>query len=115
MTMAARKRPPSDAPEPAPRKRPSQGHKIAELESMIARQTEAIEALQTQIASGTLKPIPMGSLVVRVPVWVLDAIDRIGPNRSEAARAVLERGLDGWTPSPEGEPRKPSVRYRLKS
>ena len=43
------------------------------------------------------------------------AIDKIGPNRSEAARAVLERGLDGWTPSPEGEPRKPSGRYRLKS
>jgi hypothetical protein len=36
---------------------------------------------------------PMQTLVVRVPVELLEVLDTLGPNRSEAARAVLRRAL----------------------
>jgi len=36
---------------------------------------------------------PMQTLVVRVPVELLEVLDALGPNRSEAARAVLRRAL----------------------
>lgn len=36
---------------------------------------------------------PSGTLVVRVPQRILDALDAIGPTRSEATRSVLNRAL----------------------
>ncbi len=39
------------------------------------------------------RPEPMQTLVVRVPTELLEVLDSIGPNRSEAARAVLKRAL----------------------
>lgn len=36
---------------------------------------------------------PMQTLVVRVPAAMLEALDAIGPTRSEAARVVLARAL----------------------
>jgi hypothetical protein len=36
---------------------------------------------------------PMQTLVVRVPVAMLEALDAMGPTRSEAARLVLARAL----------------------
>jgi hypothetical protein len=41
--------------------------------------------------------VPMGTLTVRVPQDVLDALDAIGPSRSDAARIVLGRGLAGMS------------------
>lgn len=40
------------------------------------------------------KPPPMGTLVVRVPQAMLDALDATGQTRSDAARTVLARGLE---------------------
>lgn len=62
------------------------------------------------------KPVPMTTLVLRVPEAVLDALDakiaHPGETRSDVARAILMKGL-GMAPIPTGPGKRlPSVRRR---
>lgn len=53
----------------------------------------AVLATPTPKAPPAPKPDPMGTLVVRVPAEWLDVLDAMGPDRSQALRAVLGRAL----------------------
>lgn len=56
------------------------------------------------------RPVPMQTLVLRVPGALLDALDKRGPNRSDTARSILASALGLTLEPPQTGPAAPKRR-----
>lgn len=87
---------------------PASADAVDQITAMVVERLRA--SGWTPPGANAARPVPMQTLVLRVPAVLLEALDKRGPNRSDTARAILASALGLKLDPPQTGPAAPKRR-----